>query len=87
MRKSLVALAAFCAMTAPAFAQATEQAPEAQEQAQPQTIKKRVCTKSEPMTGSRIGGKKVCKTIEVPANASDEAGKDPQSDTGAGATN
>ena len=86
MRKSFVALA-LSAVSASAFAQVAEPTPEAQEQAQPQMAKKRVCTKTVPMTGSRIGGKKVCKTIEVPANAPAEADKGQPADNVAGATN
>jgi hypothetical protein len=69
MRKSLVVLAIFSAMSVPAAAQNAPAANQAQP-AKPQTVKKVVCQRvdNEETTGSRLGSApKVCKTVEVPA--------------------
>lgn len=66
MFKSLVVLAAVSTMSGPVLAQA---APAQPAPAKPQTIKKRVCYQEEEDSYSRLGGRKVCKTIEVPAPA------------------
>ena len=63
MRKSLIVLAIFGTMSAPVLAQATTTAADS---AQPQTVKKRVCYQEEEDSYSRLGGRKVCKTVEVP---------------------
>lgn len=92
MRKSFVVLAAFSLISVPAIAQTTDQtatpaAPQAEAQAKPKMVKKRVCTKSEAITGSRTSGSKVCKTIEVPAPTSAEAEKGHHDHSASGATN
>ena len=93
MRKSFVVLAALSLTSVPAIAQTTDQAtaapaaPQAEAKAKPKMIKKRVCTKSEAITGSRTSGSKVCKTIEVPANTSAEAEKGHHDHSASGATN
>ena len=90
MRKSFVVLAAFSLISVPALAQTTDQTtatPQAEAQTQPKMVKKRVCTKTEAITGSRTSGSKVCKTIEVPATASAEAEKGHHDHSSSGATN
>ena len=70
MRKSMVVLAILGTMSVPAFAQATndQTAQNAAQPAQPQMIKKRVCQQIEDENPySRLGTRKICKTIEVPA--------------------
>ena len=71
MRKSMVVLAILGTMSVPAFAQTTnDQTAQnaAQNQAQPQMVKKRVCQQIEDENPySRLGTRKICKTIEVPA--------------------
>ena len=67
MLKSLVALAILGAMSASATAQT---AAPADTQSKPQTVKKRVCFKDDEDSYSRLGGRKICKTIEVPAQPS-----------------
>ena len=74
MYKSLVALAILSAASAPVAAQ-TAQTPapvqvQAQADAKPLMVKKRVCYKDEEDSYSRLGGRKICKTIEVPAQPS-----------------
>lgn len=66
MPKSLVVLALFGTMSAPAVAQTAPNAPAASSaQAKPQMVKKRVCTEDE-NTFSNLK-KKTCKTVMVPA--------------------
>ena len=75
MQKSLAALAIVGVMSVPAAAQTSQTAPATANQAQPtkpQMIKKRVCEVTEEDSYSRLGGRKICKTIEVPA---DQAGQ------------
>lgn len=68
MRKSLVVLAILGTMSGPAFAQAADQAAQNNAQAaKPQTVKKRVCQQIDENPYSRLGQRKICKTIEVPA--------------------
>ena len=70
MRKSLVVLAIFSTMSVPALAQpanTTSGNAAANAPAKPQMVKKRVCTYAEEDSYSRLGGRKICKTIEVPA--------------------
>ena len=70
MRKSMVVLAILGTMSVPAFAQATagQTAQNAAQPAKPQMIKKRVCQQIEDENPySRLGNRKICKTIEVPA--------------------
>lgn len=93
MRKSFVVLAALSLTSVPAIAQTTDQAtaapaaPQAEAQAKRKIVKKRVCTKSGAVTGSRTSGSKVCKTIEVPAPTSAEADKDHHDHSSSGAAN
>ena len=68
MRKSLVVLAILSTMSVPAFAQTTDQtAQNSAQPAKPQMIKKRVCEQIDENPYSRLGSRKICKTIEVPA--------------------
>lgn len=71
MRKSLIVLAILSTMSVPAAAQSATAADSAQQPAKPQTVKKRVCYQEEEDSYSRLGGRKVCKTVEVPAKPSD----------------
>ncbi|HEX6604442.1 MAG TPA: hypothetical protein VF027_06155 [Sphingomicrobium sp.] len=73
MFKSLIALAIAGAMSVPATAQTAP----ADQQPKPQTVKKRVCYQDEADSYSRLGGRKICKTIEVPV----------QQDSGGGSGN
>ena len=69
MHKSLVVLAIFGTMSAPAAAQTAPAANQAQP-AKPQTVKKRVCQMIEDEDPySRLGTRKICKTVEVPVTA------------------
>ena len=92
MHKSLVALAILGAATMPASAQtaptttaaANQMAPATSNQAQPakpQTVKKRVCEQIDEDSYSRLGNRKICKTIEVPVttSASPDHGNTPTS--------
>ena len=73
MFKSLVVLAAVGTMSGPVFAQAaqdqsqTQAQGQAQQPAKPQMVKKRVCEQLDENPYSRLGSRKICKTIEVPA--------------------
>jgi hypothetical protein len=67
----MIALAILSATSAPVLAQnaaptTTPQA-SAQPPATPQTVKKRVCHQEEEDSYSRLGGRKVCKMVDVPA--------------------
>ena len=72
MFKSLVVLAAVSTMSGPVFAQAAQDQSQAQAQGQaqqpakPQMVKKRVCEQIDENPYSRLGSRKICKTIEVP---------------------
>jgi hypothetical protein len=83
MPKYLVVLAILGATSLPASAQTSQTAPATVNQTQPakpQMVKKRVCQLAEEDPYSRLGGRKICKTIEVPADQSgQEAKKAPQS--------
>ena len=70
MRKSLIVLAIFGTMSAPALAQNSASADSAKPSAKPQTVKKRVCTMTEEDSYSRLGGRKVCTIVEVPVKPS-----------------
>ena len=72
MLKSFVVLAITGAISAPAAAQPTPAAPatDQSQPAKPQTVKKRVCETIDEDPYSRLGNRKICKTIEVPAPAS-----------------
>ncbi|HJU76647.1 MAG TPA: hypothetical protein VJ597_01785 [Sphingomicrobium sp.] len=70
MRKSLVVLAIFSTMSVPALAQpgnTTSGNAVATAPAKPQMVKKRVCFQDDEDSYSRLGGRKICKTVEVPA--------------------
>jgi len=77
MLKSLVVLAALSTMSGPVFAQAAQDQPQtqaqavgqAQQPAKPQTVKKRVCEQIDENPYSRLGSRKICRTIEVPVTA------------------
>ena len=87
MHKLLAALAIFGAASVPAAAQtaATTPAPTAQQAApaqpeQPQMVKKRVCEQVDEDSYSRLGNRKICKTIEVPVTSgTPENGQTPTS--------
>ena len=72
MFKSLVVLAAVGTMSGPVFAQAaqdqsqTQAQGQAQQPAKPQMVKKRVCEQIDENPYSRLGNRKICRTIEVP---------------------
>ena len=72
MFKSLVVLAAVGTMSGPVFAQAAQDQSQSQAQGQaqqpakPQMVKKRVCEQIDENPYSRLGNRKICKTIEVP---------------------
>ena len=72
MFKFLVVLAAVSTMSSPAFAQTaqdqsqTQVQGQAQQPAKPQTVKKRVCEQIDENPYSRLGNRKICRTIEVP---------------------
>ena len=80
MHKSLVALAILSAASVPASAQTVQTAPANANQttpatanqaqpAKPQTVKKRVCEQIDEDSYSRLGNRKICKTIEVPVTS------------------
>ena len=72
MYKTLIALVIFGAMSVPAAAQTAPATNQAQP-AKPQTVKKRVCQIIEDDDPySRLGSRKICKTIEIPASATDD---------------
>jgi hypothetical protein len=74
MRKSLVVLGILATMSAPSFAQVAPVGSQVQP-AKPLMVKKRVCTYAEEDSYSRLGGRKICRTIEVKA---DDQTKQPQ---------
>ena len=65
MHKPLVVLTIFSMMSVSAAAQTAPPANPAQP-AKPQTVKKRVCEQIDEDSYSRLGNRKICKTIEVP---------------------
>ena len=67
MFKSLVVLAAVSAMSSPVFAQSTTPVQPNNATGAQQTVKKRVCYQEEEDSYSRLGGRKVCKMVEVKA--------------------
>lgn len=72
MYKSLVVLAIIGTASVPASAQTTQTAPATANPAQPakpQTVKKRVCEQVDEDPYSRLGSRKICKTIEVPVTS------------------
>lgn len=85
MHKSLVVLAIIGAASVPASAQTSQPpAPTNQTQpAKPQTVKKRVCEQIDEDSYSRLGNRKICKTVEVPVtNAGTNGHEQPPTDTG-----
>lgn len=70
MFKSLVALAILSAASAPALSQNTSD-PEAASTpaAKPPTVKKRVCETVDEDPYSRLGNRRICREVEVPAPA------------------
>ncbi|HKX91382.1 MAG TPA: hypothetical protein VJM15_03020 [Sphingomicrobium sp.] len=70
MFKSVVALAVIGAMSVPAVAQTTPTNTTAPA-GKPQMVKKRVCERLDEDPYSRLGNRKICKTIEVPASTSE----------------
>jgi hypothetical protein len=69
MHKSLVALLIFSTMSVSAAAQ-TAPAPNPAQPPKPQVVKQRVCQMIEDEDSySRLGTRKICKTVEVPAPA------------------
>jgi hypothetical protein len=74
MFKSLVVLAFLSTTSAPVLAQTVPAANSAQP-AKPQTVKKRVCETIDEDPSSRLGNRKICKTIEVPATGAGSQGK------------
>ena len=65
MRKYLIVLAILSTTSVPALGQ--NAAASSAQPAKPQMVKKRVCTVTEEDSYSRLGNRKICKTIEVPA--------------------
>lgn len=78
MRKSLIVLAILGTMSAPSMAQTAPSAGSAQPPAKPQTVKKRVCYQDEEDSYSRLGGRKICKTVEVPVKPNGGTASDQQ---------
>ena len=70
MYKSLVALAILSVASAPVAAQTVPATAPSTTPAKPQTVKKRVCYQEEEDSYSRLGGRKVCKMVDVPATPS-----------------
>ena len=68
MHKSLVVLAILGTMSVPVVAQTSALAASQAQPAKPQTVKKRVCEIVDEDSYSRLGNRKICKTIEVPAD-------------------
>ena len=78
MRKSLIVLVILGTMSAPVVAQNTAPTASAPQQAKPQTVKKRVCVQEEEDSYSRLGGRKICKTVEVPVKPNGGTASDQQ---------
>ena len=68
MNKTLVALAILSVASAPVAAQTAPAQPTTP--AKPQMVKKRVCETTEEDSYSRLGGRKICRTVEGPATPS-----------------
>jgi hypothetical protein len=77
MFKSLVVLAVSSVMATSAVAQVQPAAPSAP--AKPQTVKKRVCYEAEADSYSRLGERKICKTVKVPVQTTANNGQTSQS--------
>ncbi len=84
MLKSLAVLAMVGTMSAQVLAQTAPTTNQAQASAKPQTVKKRVCETIEEDPSSRLGTRKICRTIEVPVKAPADgsaAGNQPSANT------
>ena len=68
MYKTLVALAILSVASGPVAAQTAPTQPTTP--AKPQMVKKRVCETTEEDSYSRLGGRKICHMVEVPATPS-----------------
>ena len=81
MLKSLVALAIMSAASAPALAEnaAADQATTPAPAAKPPTVKKRVCETVDEDPYSRLGNRRICRVIEVPAPANGQTQQAPAS--------
>jgi len=85
MLKYLVVLTAVSTMGSPVLAQSTQNQSQTQAQAQPTQpgkpvmVKKRVCEQIDENPYSRLGSRKVCKTVEVPATGSEATQQAPAS--------
>ena len=66
MRKLFVVLAILGTTSVPAASQ-TAPVPDQSQPAKAQMVKKRVCQMSEEDPSSRLGNRRICKTVEVPA--------------------
>jgi len=86
MYKSLVALAILGAIAVPATAQTAAPAASQAQPAKPQTVKKRVCEQIDEDSYSRLGNRKICKTIEVPVEQQSGAANGQQAPAPANAT-
>ncbi len=76
MYKSLVAVAIIATASVPASAETNQTVPataNAAQPAKPQMVKKRVCQQIDEDSYSRLGNRKICKTIEVPVTANGAA--------------
>jgi Tfp pilus assembly major pilin PilA len=73
MRKSLVVLSILSMISVPAVAQVTSNTTTTAAPAKPQTVKKRVCFNDDEDSYSRLGGRKICKTVEVPVKPQPQA--------------
>ena len=80
MFKSLVVLAVSSMMATSAVAQVqpVDAAAATAAAAKPQTVKKRVCFRDEEDSYSRMGGRKICKTVEVPVQSAANGGQSNQ---------
>ena len=92
MHKSLVALAILSAASVPASAQTVQTAPANANQttpatanqaqpAKPQTVKKRVCEQIDEDSYSRLGNRKICRTIEVPVTSAGTSNSEQKSNS------
>ena len=85
MHKPLIVLTIFSMMSVSAAAQTAPPANPAQP-AKPQTVKKRVCEQIDEDSYSRLGNRKICKTIEVPVEQQSGAANGQQAPAPANAT-
>ena len=75
MHKFLVALAILGVTSVPAAAQTAPATTNPTQPAKPQMVKKRVCEQVDEDPYSRLGSRKICKTIEVPADGAATNGR------------